>query len=204
MLEQRVNFYQDLFRKPEVRFPFTQMLTVVVGILVLLLVLSGLDFMRTQRLREHVARREVIQSRLEASATAMTTQLEKVVVDPALVQKEQGLRDGLQLKYAFLNALKAQGDTHQVHFSAVLDGLANRDTQDIWLTRIALRAPTPELSLTGLASRAQAVPAYLDSLKEEAIFHDMRFRMLELERAAEQGRYLTFSVSTQHESIPER
>ncbi len=198
-LEQRVNFYQDVFRKPEVRFPLQQMVAVLAGVLVILLVLTSLDYVRTQRMRQQVVNLEATQQRLDKAVQAMTAQLEKMVADPALVQQEQYLRDSLQLKYQFLAALQAQGDTHEEHFSEVLGGLSRMNVDGIWLTRIQLQSPGLQLGLTGMMTRAKALPEYLAALGQESVFGGTSFRMLDLERAGPDSRYLTFSVSTQHE-----
>lgn len=204
VLEQRINFYQDMFRKPEVRFPLQQMATVLVGVLVVLLAIASLDYARTYRMRQQVVHLETTQARLDKAVEAMTAQLAKMVADPALVQQEQYLRDALQLKYQFLAALQAQGDTHQEHFSEVLTGLSNMEVDGIWLTRIQLQSPGPQLSLTGLTARAKALPEYLAALNRQTVFSGTSFRMLDLERAGPDSRYLTFTVSTQHEQQLQR
>ena len=86
-LEQRINFYQDIFRKPEVRFPLQQMVTVLVGVLVVLLAIASLDYARTYRMRQQVVHLETTQARLDKAVEAMTAQLAKMVADPALAQQ---------------------------------------------------------------------------------------------------------------------
>ncbi len=198
-LEQRINFYQDLFRKPEIRFPFQQMLLVWGGMLAVLLVVTLLDYVRTQALRGQAERVQVNHDRMAAAVNQLTEQVAKLVLDPVLEKQAASLRETLDGKRRFLAALKIQGDTHQNHFSSVLDGLANLDARAIWLTRIQIRSPGPELSLTGMTTDARAVPDYLAMLRNEAVFDGVQFRMLNVERTEERGRYLSFSVSTQHE-----
>lgn len=203
-LEQRINFYQDIFRKPEIRFPLQQMLAVWALVLVVLAMVTLVDFVRVQSQRGKVEKLQVTQTRMEAAVTQMAEQLAKRVIDPVLQKKETDLRQTLQGKQQFLSALKAQGDTHQMRFSGVLDGLAQRDTGPLWLTRIHLRSPGPELTLDGLTTEAKAVPEYLAALHQETVFGGMEFRMLTVERQQERGRYLAFSVSTRHDDKPER
>ena len=203
-LEQRINFYQDSFRKPEIRFPLSQMVGVWVLILVLLLMVTLVDFVRIQSQRGNVEKLQASQVRMEGAVKQLQEQLDKRVTDPALQKHEADLRNMLQGKLQFLAALKQQGDTHQIHFSSVLEGLAQRDIGRLWLTRIQLRSPGPELSLDGLTTEAKAVPDYLAALHQESVFGGMEFRTLNVERQQERSRYLTFSVSTRHDDSTER
>ena len=203
-LEQRINFYQDIFRKPEIRFPFEQVIGVAAVVLALLLVVTVLDFVRTQSQRNQVAHLQLSQTRMQTAVQQMQEQVAKLVADPALEKQEIYLRETLNGKQQFLAALKQQGDTHQMHFSGVLEGLANMDVKSLWLTRIQVRAPGPELSLDGLAAEPRALPDYLAALHQESVFDGMQFRMLTLERKEDRSRYLTFSVSTHHAENAQR
>ena len=203
-LEQRVNFYQEIFRKPEIRFPFQHMVGVCAVVLLLLLVVTLLDFIRTQSQRHQVERLQLSQEQMQTAVAQLSDRVEKMVVDPRLEQQAQYLRDSLNGKQQFLVALQEQGDTHQMAFSGVLAGLANLDVNNLWLTRIRVMAPGPELSLDGLVTEARAVPNYLAALREETVFSGLQFRALDLERQEARSRYLTFSVSTQHDDKRQR
>ncbi len=203
-LEQRINFYQDIFRKPEIRFPLQQMLAVWALVLVVLAMVTLVDYVRVQSKRVQVEKLQTSQARMETAVQQLGDQLAKRVIDPALQRQEADLRAALQGKLEFLGALQRQGDTHQMHFSGVLDGLAQRDSGSLWLTRIQLRSPGPELTLDGLTTEAKAVPDYLAALHQASVFSGMEFRMLNVERQQERGRYLTFSVSTRHDDPAER
>lgn len=204
LLEQRINFFQDVFRKPQIRFPFRQMLSVWAVVLALLLLVTAVDYARTLSQRSQLALLQSGHERMQAAVTQLNDQLAARVVDKALEQKENGLRETLVGKQQFLVALKQQGDTHQMHFSGVLNGLEQIENKALWLTRIRVQAPGPQLSLTGLTSEARAVPDYLAALNSEAVFAGLPFRTLNLERLTERSRYLTFTVSTQHDAKTER
>ncbi|HVL01405.1 MAG TPA: PilN domain-containing protein [Dongiaceae bacterium] len=203
-LEQRINFYQDIFRKPEIRYSFRQLILVLASVAALMAMLVLADYVRTGMLRQHLAQMQTTQERLDKSVTAMTEQLAKMVPDSALQQQETYLQESLQAKYQFLAQLRSQGDSHQVHFSEVLAGLSALSMDSLWLTRIQIQSPGPQLSLTGLTLKPRALPDYLAALNQEPVFAGMSFRMLDLERAEQDSRYMTFNVSTRHESKLER
>ncbi|MEZ5507500.1 MAG: hypothetical protein R3F47_18115 [Gammaproteobacteria bacterium] len=203
-LEQRINFYQDIFRKPQIRFPLQQMLLLWIGVLALLLVVTAVDFTRTRALRSELAHLQLAETRLQTAVEQLSQQLAARVVDPRLEQQDQQLRDHLSAKQRFYLALQQQGDTHDIHFSAFLDGLAQLDQQQLWLTRIGIQAPGPRLSLSGLTGEPRAVADYLAALNSQPVFNGVPFRTLSVERMAERSRYLTFTVSTQHDETATR
>ncbi|HEX4938748.1 MAG TPA: hypothetical protein VFX11_08745, partial [Candidatus Kapabacteria bacterium] len=123
-LEQRINFYQDIFHKPEIRYSFRQLTLILLVVMALLVALTTLDYVRTEMQRRHVAQLQATQVRLEKAVVAMTEQLGRMVADPALEKQEVYLRESLQAKYQFLAQLRGQSDSHQVHFSDVLAGLS--------------------------------------------------------------------------------
>lgn len=199
-LEQRINFYQDIFHKPEIRYSFRQLTLVLLGVAGLLVALTALDYGRTALKRAQVEKLHASQARLDQAVKAMNEQLGRMVTDTALEQQERYLRESLQAKHHFLGQLQGQDDSHQVHFSSVLEGLSALSMDSLWLTRIQVMSPGPELALTGLTLKPKALPDYLAALKQEPVFAGMSFRMLDLERTEDNSRYLTFNVSTKHES----
>jgi len=203
-LEQRVNFYQDIFRKPEVKFPARQMLMSVLGVLLVLILLASVDYVRTRSLRLQVARLDATHAQMQKVVTQLNEKLSKQVVNPALQKQAAELRQSLLGEQQFLASLQAQGDTHGQRFSAVLDGLAKTDSPALWLTQIQIRSPGPNLSLTGLTAKASALPDYLAALSGESVFDGLSFRTLSLERSEGADRYLTFNVSSEHDDKAQR
>ena len=199
-LEQRINFYQDIFYKPEIRYSFRQLVLILLAVVVLLVALTTVDYVRTELLRRNVTQLQATQAKLEKAVQAMNEQLSRMVADPVLEKQETELRESLQAKYQFLAQLREQGDSHQVHFSSVLAGLSALSVDSLWLTRIQIQSPGLQLSLTGLTLQPRALPDYLAALNREPVFEGLRFRMLDLERTEENSRYMTFNVSTRHES----
>lgn len=198
-LEQRVNFYQAQFRKAEIRFPFSQMVALWVLLLVLLLAVTGVDRVRMDAQRDKVEKLQVRQRQMEKTVQQLDEQLAQRVTDPLLQRRVTELRQTLQEKQEFLAHLQAQGSQQQTTYSGVLDGLAQQSRSALWLTRIRLRSPGPTLALDGLATRADAVPEYLATLHQVAVFDGMEFRNVTVERQKEQGRYLIFNVSAFHD-----
>lgn len=196
---QRINFYQSSFRKPVVVLPLRQMLLGLLAVLAIMLILSALDYSRTVQGRATLANMEASRSKMESSIEKLQKQVDSIILDERLQKEEQHLRTGLQSKRQFLISLKQQGDTHQIQFSGYLQALANMDNSSIWLTRIVMQSPGPQLSLFGITDKPKSIPEYVADLKQENSFQGFAFKVFNLERLNDNQRFLTFSVSTQHD-----
>lgn len=198
-LSQRINFYQSRFRKPVVQLPLKKMLGLWGVVLVLLIVVSSLDYLRTRN--ETITLQKMEQSRdgMELSIGKLQARVDAMVLDTNLDQQEKRLRTGLQSKRQFLKDLKDQGDTHQVQFSGYLQSLANMEARNVWLTRIRIQSPGPQVFLGGITNKPKAIPEYLADLKHQQSFEGMGFKVFNLERQEKSKDYLTFSVGTQQD-----
>lgn len=201
-LNQRINFYQDSFRKPVIVLPLK---TVILGVAVVfgvLLIITALEWSRTLQARQTLASMDHSRQKMEASIDKLQQQVNSIVLDKRLEQEEKRMQAGLQSKRQFLYQLQHQGDTHGVQFSGYMQALANMDNPSIWLTRIIMQSPGPELSLFGVTDKPKAIPGYISDLKQESHFQGFGFKVFNLERMENQSRFLTFSVSTQHDEQP--
>ncbi len=92
------------------------------------------------------------------------------------------------------------GDT--LGFSRHLLSLARRDTDGLWLTHISLSALGDKTRLEGQALRAELVPAYLQSLAEEAPFATQRFYQFQIDGSEEPtSGVVTFSMNGEAELL---
>lgn len=203
LLNQRINFYQSSFHKAVIRLPLKQMLTIWAVVLVLMAVLSVLDMLRTYNQQNTLKKMQASKIGMEASISKLQAIVDAMVLDQKLVDQEQYLRLGLQNKNQFLRDIRDQGDNHQVQFSHYLQALAELNAPNVWLTRIKLQSPGPNLTLSGITRKANSLPQYLDQLKTQTSFVGLGFRVFDLEREKGDSRYLTFSVGTQHDETTE-
>lgn len=187
---QQINLYQDRFRKvvpPLGAVRMAQAVLAVVGVLVALtLVLSWQDGQRAaavQAAQQDLTARQQELARLQAS-------LPPPQEDPLLQQSLRRLERELAAKQGFLEHFDGSslGDTRG--FSAYMRGLARRPLADLWLSRIEL-AGDGALAFSGSALKPGAVPAFVRTLNEEAIFQGREFRTLQM---AEQDGRIDFDL----------
>ena len=198
-LNQRINFYQDQFRKPVILLPMQQILGLWVVTLVFLIVVSVLDFLHTNNERDILLDMERSRTTMEESIERLQQRVDAMVLDKKLEAEERRLRVGLQSKRHFLTDLQEQGDTHQVEFSGYLQALANMEAKSVWLTRIRIQSPGPQVFLAGVTNRPNSIPEYMENLKHQTSFTGMGFKVFNLERGENDQGLLTFSVGTEHD-----
>lgn len=198
-LSQRINFFQEQFHKPVIRLPLSQLLATLLVVTVIMAVVTTLDVLRTKQLSQSLNKMQASRTEMEASITKLQQVVDAIVLDEKRVSQEQNLRTGLQTKNLFLQSIKSQGNTHQVHFSKYLQALADLDVPNVWLTQIKVQSPGPNLRLSGVTQKARSIPQYLKSLNTQSSFDGMGFKVFDLERHEESARYLNFTVATQHD-----
>ncbi len=196
VVSQRINFYQESFRKPVVALPLKTLVLGWVAVLALLTLYSVFDLVRTSQARTTLKKMEISATQLESSVARLQQQVDAISLDSQLVQQEKQLRKSLQSKRQFVQQLKQQGETSELHFSGYLQALSTLDAGPVWLTRIHIDAPGPEISLYGLTEKPKAIPRYVSLLKSNDNFIGMRFKVFNLERDKTNANYLTFNLST--------
>ena len=203
-LVQSVNFYQEMFHKPKVAFPFKKM-WVACGVMMTSVVMFALvDFSRTTSLSEHYEKQLNAKIRLESSVAKLQETVNAMIEDPQLKNREQRLKEELQQRYRLLSAIKVQGNTHSMPFSGYLKGLSEIENKHIWLTKIHLQSPGPDIRLSGMASKPEAIPAYIAQFKSDTHFNGMGFRVFHAERLQKNSEYMLFEISTRHARQPDK
>lgn len=195
-ISQRINFYQDSFHKPVVALPLKKLVVGWVVVISVLALYSVLDLVRTNQARTTLKKMEASASQLDSAVTRLQQEVDAIAVDPQLMHQEKQLRQSLQSKRQFVQQLQQQGETSDLYFSGYLHALSTLDAGPVWLTRIQIDAPGPEISLYGLTEKPKAIPRYVSLLKSDANFIGMRFKVFNLERDETNANYLTFNLST--------
>jgi hypothetical protein len=191
---QQINLYQPIFRQQRQIFSAITMLQIAGVFVVALLCVYFYGVWQVLGLEAEAAQ-------LEARETAYAAQLARL--DPS--QSLQHRRD-IERELAELNAeLEHQQRLTSVlresplgrtdGFSTQLVALARRHETGLWLTELTINGSRRAIELVGQTIDAALIPAYLQSLGEEAALAGHRFDEFDLERdSSAEG--ITFRVSS--------
>lgn len=184
-MSQQINLYSPLFRKQQKVFSATTMLqgvgliAVVVAVFYYALTLqSSLLEIRaadsSQQLKGEL-------ERLKAYGGGGESPAERA---KALAERKKALEAGLAGQTLALKAFESGALGRTEGYAPLLRALARVSVEGVWLTRIQVAEGTGELSLSGRATRAELVPAYLERLRSEQALRGQTFARLEIVRVA--------------------
>ncbi len=195
-MQQQINFYRDDYRSVTESFA-TGSIFIACGVIVLAMFLGygfvmyklpGIEReLQTVNGQEKaaIARLENLQPTLNAGSG-----------DESWEERLEEARRSLRDQQLVLGMVRDSSLGDIQGFSHHLKALARQDSDGLWLSYIRLSSLGDNTVLEGQALRADMVPAYLQSLAEEAPFATQRFNQFQIERPEdESGDVVIFSVN---------
>lgn len=183
-MSQQINLYAPIFRRQSKVFSATTMLQ---G-LALIVVVVGVFF---YTISLHTSLLEI---RAADSARQLQGELERLKAygvgqspgerAKSLAERRKALEASLASQTKALQAFDTGVLGRTEGYSELLRALARRSMEGVWLTRIEFAERSGELSLSGRATRAELVPAYLERLRGEEALRGQAFSRLEVSRPA--------------------
>lgn len=135
--------------------------------------------------------------RLEQESSELTQELQELRATAEEAEDLGPLRSELAAKRRLRDYLAEGPLAERDGFSDHLAGLARRVVDNLWLTRIDLRAGGAELRLRGRTLAPDQVPAFIDALRAESTYSGQVFRRLAIERAEDQPQQLVFDLASE-------
>jgi len=183
-VSQQINLYSPLFRKQAKVFSAATMLqglgliVAVAGVLFYVISLqSSLLEIRAadsgRQLKGELERLKAYGARESPAERAK-----------ALAERKKALEASLAGQTQALAAFDAGTLGRTEGYSDLLRALARISMEGVWLTRVQFAEGSGELSLTGRATRAELLPAYLERLRSDDALRGQAFSRLEVTRPA--------------------
>ena len=194
-MPQQINLYSPIFRKQSKVF---SALTMAQG-LALIVVVVGVFY---YTISLHTSLLEI---RAADSARQLESELERLKAYGAGAAPAERARSLAERKKTLEASLAGQTQALQAFdtgvlgrtegYSELLRALARRSMEGVWLTRIEFAEASGELSLSGRATRAELVPAYLERLRGEQALRGQGFSRLEVTRPQKMP-FVEFTLSS--------
>jgi Tfp pilus assembly protein PilN len=180
-VSQQINLYSPIFRKQPKVFSALTMVQAFALIAVVVAVFSYWISLQTS----------VLEIRAAESARQLKSELERLKAygagdspaerAKALADRKKALEASLASQTQALAAFDSGALGRAEGYSELLRALARTSMEGVWLTRIQF-AEGGELSITGRATRAGLVPAYLERLRSQKALRGQEFSRLEITR----------------------
>jgi Tfp pilus assembly protein PilN len=181
-VSQQINLYSPIFRKQPKVFSALTMVQAFALIVVVVAVFSYSISLQSS----------VLEIRTAESARQLKSELERLKAygageSPAeraktLADRKKALEASLASQRQALAAFDSGALGRAEGYSELLRALARTSMEGVWLTRIQFAEGGGELSITGRATRADLVPAYLERLRAQEALRGQEFSRLEITR----------------------
>ena len=186
-MKNRINFYSAEFAP---RLDLLSLTSVLLAwgatLTVLLLIWAGVAWYGASK-RTELAEVQDQQQQLSASVNNLKTTLEQRKPDAGLTRTLEQRQQELANRELLVRELSQREQIKQQGFAGMLDSLAQKDSQDIWLDTIEVRENM--MVLQGQLSTPQAMPKWLQRLGQTTAFSGRTFDSTRLYRDDEQLRF---------------
>ncbi|MDH5354312.1 MAG: hypothetical protein OEY09_07705 [Gammaproteobacteria bacterium] len=194
MIEQKINLYQDRFKKKRLIFSAAQ----VVGLTIICLL--GMAFwsytMETEldaALHLNVTLKERQES-ISDELNAANAELARLIADNRIDNDIAGVTREITARRRVLSFVDANQFGSGEGFSDYLVSLSNLHVENLWLDKIILAENY--LRIHGSALNAELIPMYFDQFSEEPIFKGNRFDIFQVEREPLTDWKVDFEIAT--------
>jgi len=194
-LHQQINLYQPLFRKQRKMFSFMFSLQATALFMVALSVIYILNLNSVSHLQQKLlAQKQQNQQRLSQLAS-LSDEIAKY--KGATTHSRVGqLKQELEAEKFLLSVLGEVYASHSKGFAAYLEGFSRRVIDGLWISRFDMLNGGKQVKLVGGALKPDAIPRFIDNLKEEEALRGTKFQILEIDRADKNKNWVKFSLAS--------
>ena len=202
-IKQSVNFYRDEFKKPDIKLPAKQVVQVVSAVLVGLILLGSYQTWELQALKTAIVVKETHRNQLNEQYEQLEAGFVEPTEDPALLARLRALNDDAIQKQKLRDFLLRESGKSLFSFAGVLDGLAGSVVRNVWLTEIHIATEGSRYELQGITQHADAIPQYIETLKQTPALQGASFSIFNIERDLKSDGLLHFTLSSEPPSESE-
>lgn len=201
-MTQQVNLYLDGFEVPKVQMSANQMGLILCALVLVFVVASVFAEMRADTLKKRKNGLEASKLLKTQEVEAMTAELNALKADPMLERRVESLQRSVKAKQKLIALLGDSTGGNTKGFAQHLRGLAKHPVSGIWLTQISLANGGKDIGFSGVATKPENLPGFLQQIGQEKVFAGTQFEKLEMETASDESgesERLEFLIRTQVE-----
>lgn len=188
---QRIDFYFDEYRPKPLSFDSRFAAFICALCLLGLLLIGWIGSNQVEDLRQRHKSRQVQADKMQQQLLNVQEKLAKKAKAKDLQSEINSAQQELNSYRKVLSTVNLPSSQFSVNFSQVLTDLSKRKAEAVWLTKIDLAGQN--LSLSGVATKTDAVPRYVDELKEADSLRRL-FDELKVERDENNRNVINFQL----------
>ncbi len=200
---QQVNLYTEEFQPRKVKLPLEHI--ILLGVLTLIVLVLAAAFLNhsLETTRAEVAERQQQADTMHKRVQVLEAKAATLVRDESLALANERLAQQLSARQDMIQVLDKVVVKDDAGYSSTLIALARQRVEGLWLTRISLGAAGRNMALEGKTRLAEAVPQYLQNLRQEPSFVGRTFTLFDLNSDDDQRGALRFRLKSLSEKSPQ-
>jgi hypothetical protein len=195
VIEQQINFYQDQFKEKRL---FASAAQVMILLLVMLIGIASWSYLigaDLNDLEQQNLTLKASQSSVNKELTVIPEELNRQLADDRITNEVNNITKQLRTRKKVMRFIENNQFGSGEGFSDYLNSLSNLQIDDVWLDEILLSDSF--LKIRGSALRADLIPTYFASFREEDVFRGQRFQLFELDRKPDTDWKVDFTIATE-------
>jgi hypothetical protein len=195
VIEQQINFYQDQFKEKRL---FASAAQVMILLLVMLFGMASWSYLigaNLNGLEQKNLTLKASQSSVNNELTVIPAELNRQLADDRITNQINNITKQLRTRKQVMRFIENNQFGSGEGFSDYLNSLSNLQIDDVWLDEILLSDSF--LKIRGSALRADLIPTYFASFREEDVFRGQRFQLFELDRKPDTDWKVDFTIATE-------
>jgi hypothetical protein len=191
-MKQKINFFQEEFKKPAIKFPAMTLLYLV-GLLIALCVMF-ISYRYWVLYSSDKILFEINQhnEKLMAEISLLENKLKVPKINNDLKDKLEGILKINTQKRQLLTYINKVNFDSNMNGSHYYEALQRNDVSGIWLTEITITDNAGNISVRGVAKVASELPVYIDKLKNYPVFSKKPYYSLVLDKQKNEPHFIDF------------
>jgi Tfp pilus assembly protein PilN len=191
---QQINLYTEAFRPQKVVLSLAQILLITSCTIIVVVVATLFLNANLAKLEKRSQHEKLRIDKLSSQLVILEEKAKLLRQDDSLMAANQRLSKKLGARRQMIEMLDSVVVKDDEGFSNILLSLARQKTEGLWLTNIQLGASGKNMTIEGTTLNANAVPAYLQNLRQENGFIGRAFTLFNLDADPGKPNRLDFSL----------
>ena len=191
---QQVNLYLPEFRPNEEPLRASQLVSISVVFIVSLVLFTLYGSYQNRQLQAYISAQQKSIQTLDAEVAVLRTKMPKDN-SSALERENTRLEKEIQKRQLLQELLEDKNLGNAAGFSTQLEALARQRLGTVSLETFSLLDGGRSLELSGWLRKADQLPLYLQNLRQESGFEQVRFGVMSIERDPARADAMKFQLS---------
>lgn len=191
-MKQKINFFQEEFKKPTIKFPAMSLLYLIGLSIVLCVMFISYHYWVLYSSDKTLLEIKQSNEKLMAEISSLEKKLEVPKINENLKNELDDIlkmNDQKRQLLSYINKISFDSNQNGSHY---YEALQRNDVPGVWLTEITITDNARNISVRGVAKVASEIPIYIDNLKNYPAFSKKPYYSLVLDKQKDEPHFIDF------------